>query len=343
MALEISTDYPGKVFFYAADPQALLDAGYDSFRVEKKTSFTDAWVPVVGAIFLESDRWNYHFIDPQAKVGYFYRAVLQNSVTPGTPADIPQPQQRAVDVSYEAIMTVQEFRDIYLWGEDSAFITDNGAQQPEYTFAHNIRYGIGKVEKKLNLKLLPTRIVETHDFEREAYARGEWLNLPLDEFPVISVESLKLKLPGQSDYDFPTSWIRVDKDTGALYVVPDGVAGSGVMPSMPRQRFVPQGIEVTYFAGMQPGMYQTNEGAVLKEVVGKEGSFGPLNVGGDLVGGAGLAGTSLSLDGLSQSITTTNSSTNAGFGARLLQYEKELKETYKSLIPYYRGIRMRVA
>lgn len=344
MALPMSVKYPAKVFFFAQNPGDLIDAGYDSIRVQKRKTRSDAWEEVARSTqYLSDEQWNYHFVADDAVRDNEFRAVLQNSADPGTPADVPQPVVRAVDTSYEAIITVQEFRDIYLWGQDSAFIAENGAQQPEYAYVHNIRYGMSKVEKALGVRLLPKKFVELEDYSREHFSRSEWLTIFLNEFPVIDVESLKLKLPGGEDFEYPASWLRVEKDSGALYVVPSAVTLLHQTPLLHRHKFIPGGLEVTYYAGFMPETYMTHENASLKEVVGKEASMGPLNVGGDLVGGAGLAGSSLSLDGLSQSITTTNSSTNAGFGARLIQYEKELKETYKKLLPYYRGLRIRVA
>ena len=68
-----------------------------------------------------------------------------------------------------------------------------------------------------------------------------------------------------------------------------------------------------------------------------------LDVAGDLIAGAGIANKSLSIDGLSQSIGTTSSATNAGYGARILSYKSELKERMGNLKNYYSAIRMVVA
>jgi hypothetical protein len=47
--------------------------------------------------------------------------------------------------------------------------------------------------------------------------------------------------------------------------------------------------------------------------------------------------------GIGQGVIVHNSSaTNAGFGARLTQYQKELKEVVPKLTQYYKGLRMRV-
>jgi len=76
----------------------------------------------------------------------------------------------------------------------------------------------------------------------------------------------------------------------------------------------------------------------LINLVGKFASIGPLNTAGDLILGAGIASQSLSIDGLSQSISTTSSATNAGYGSRILQYTKEVKDTLEKLKVVYRGI-----
>ena len=70
---------------------------------------------------------------------------------------------------------------------------------------------------------------------------------------------------------------------------------------------------------------------------------GPLNIAGDLVLGiAGVSGQSLSIDGLSQSISTTASATSAGYSARLIQYQKEIKETVGRLKLVYDEVKFAV-
>ncbi len=76
---------------------------------------------------------------------------------------------------------------------------------------------------------------------------------------------------------------------------------------------------------------------VLVELVGKYASFGPLNIAGDLLGGAGIASQNISLDGLSTGFSTTSSATNSGFGARLLIYRGEIKDWIPTLMRYYKG------
>jgi hypothetical protein len=117
-------------------------------------------------------------------------------------------------------------------------------------------------------------------------------------------------------------------------------------------RFIPDAFRVTYTAGFGR---RTSSTAVspqdpdldtvpddIVDVVGKMASFGPLNIAGDLLGGAGIASQSIGLDGLNTSFSTTSSATNAGYGARLLQFSKELKEVIPILRKTYRGLGLTV-
>lgn len=78
----------------------------------------------------------------------------------------------------------------------------------------------------------------------------------------------------------------------------------------------------------------------LINLTGKLATFGPLGIAGDLILGAGIAAQSIGVDGLSQSISSTSSAINAGYGARIIQYQKEIAETVKRLKLVYDEIRM---
>lgn len=72
--------------------------------------------------------------------------------------------------------------------------------------------------------------------------------------------------------------------------------------------------------------------------LGLKASLLALDVAGDLIVGAGIAQISTSLDGLSQSVNTTASATNSGYGARVLQFTKELKTLMATLKATYRAM-----
>jgi hypothetical protein len=67
------------------------------------------------------------------------------------------------------------------------------------------------------------------------------------------------------------------------------------------------------------------------DAVGLLSSMLPLDTAGDLIVGAGIASKSISFDGLSTSINTTSSATNAGYGARMISYRKRFENIMKSI------------
>jgi hypothetical protein len=64
-------------------------------------------------------------------------------------------------------------------------------------------------------------------------------------------------------------------------------------------------------------------------------SFLPLDVAGDLVAGAGIASKSIAIDSLSQFVGTTSSPENAGYSARVKQFQSELKGVLRALRAKY--------
>lgn len=79
------------------------------------------------------------------------------------------------------------------------------------------------------------------------------------------------------------------------------------------------------------------------DAMGKRAAIGVLDVAGDLIAGAGIANKSTGLDGVSQSVGTTSSATNAGYGARIIHYEQQLKRDMPRLRAKYQGVRLGVA
>jgi hypothetical protein len=103
--------------------------------------------------------------------------------------------------------------------------------------------------------------------------------------------------------------------------------------------YLPQLFQVSYTAGFEEGRIPRD----IVDTIGKMAAIGPFNIFGDLIAGAGIGNVSLSMDGLSQSVTTTQSAMYGGYGNRILAYQKEIAEQMKTLRMYYMGIGMTVA
>lgn len=285
----------------------------------------------------------YSFVDTSGETTYYYRSSYYNSIS-ALESSLSDPQLGEGSGALD-IVSVESLKTNYLFGLD--LTNDDGTPYPDSMYEHYIRSAVSKLEHKLDLPIIPRSIVaEKHDFIKEDYVHYIWLEL--DQFPVIDVEEVTMVLPGENVVQtFDRDWFQLDNATGQLQLVPGtgsansillGATGAWLPLIYSNNKFVPSVFRVTYTAGFEAGQVPP----IVTDIVGKIASFGPLNIAGDLLGGAGIASQSVGIDGLSQSFNTTSSATSAGYGARLIQYAKELKEDYKMLKEFYKGIPLRV-
>jgi len=121
----------------------------------------------------------------------------------------------------------------------------------------------------------------------------------------------------------------LNKETGVLRLVPNNKfpsnlqvgAGGAFFPELfRRQGHVPDLWLVEYTYGFEPGKIPV----LINTAIGLLASIFALSVAGNLVLGAGIAGSSISLDGLSQSIQTTQSAENSAYSATRKEYADQL-------------------
>jgi hypothetical protein len=246
----------------------------------------------------------------------------------------------------DLIISVKDLKDIYLFGLD--LTDDNGNEFPEIMYTFAIRAAQEWVEKEVGGLILSQKdITEVHDYYANDYQA--FMFLKLWRFPLIAVDEVSVQFPlATNKIVFDPSWYRPQGVGHQVQLVPTAgtfsnilmnAGGSYLSAMYSGNQNLPAMIEVKYKAGFAKDKIPT----LIKEIVGMKASIAPLNVAGDLIGGAGIASSSLGIDGLSQSISTTSSATNAGYGARVIQYNKELKNRMKNLKEYYGGINMVVA
>lgn len=245
------------------------------------------------------------------------------------------------------LISAEELRDIFLFGISLA--DEDGNEIPDTTLEHYIDSSQEWLETEIpGLVLHEQSIVdETHDYYVDDYMNFGFTHL--FRFPVISISKWAVQFPLQDEFlEFNTDWLRVESHSGQVNLVPTqgslssiilGMGGSFLPLLHTGQTHVPAILHVDYKAG-----FANNElPKMIKNVIGKKASLGLLNIAGDMIAGAGIANKSISLDGLSQSIGTTSSATNAGYGARMINYNKELEEDLKRLRNYYQGLKMVIA
>lgn len=290
---------------------------------------------------LESGKSVYDFTDTAGSNSYWYRTAYYNQDS-GLESTPSVPQQGELSTALQ-LLTVEELKDLYLFGVDMT--KDDGTPFPETLFQHYIRAAVAWLESHLGIPLAPHRYVdEPYDFVREDYRNWVWFSL--NHYPLISVEKVDMYLPGgQLVRTFDSAWFQYHAESGQLQLTPPAesvgvllLGASGVWPPymLSYARSLPNAFRITYTAGFAPGTFPEN----LKAMIAMKAALGPLNIAGELIIGAGIASTSQSLDGVSQSISSTASAENTGYGARIKEYERHIKDDLPQLKRYYRGIRM---
>lgn len=238
------------------------------------------------------------------------------------------------------ILSVSELWDIYLYG-----IKIQGGEGP--TFSNEamriyIEAAQKEIENYFNL-LFEKQLVdkETTSYYRDDY----WTHFPIlqTKYPVREPMSLIGMLAKMEQIVYPQGWLFCEKDMAGvgkrrISVVPTGASTTqgnanviltGITSQIGFQRFenIPDYWNMQYITGFDLDRLPMD----LINVTGMLACFGPLGIAGDLILGAGIASMSLGIDGLSQSIASTSSATNSGYGARILLYQKQIKDTVSKI------------
>lgn len=294
----------------------------------------------------------YWIDDPSGTAASVYRVAYVHSDSGASSAlSDPQPAQ---DVALTTtVLSVGQLKDVFLTGID--LTTDGVTPYPDAMFEWGIKAAIDWLESQLDIKVLPTRYVERYDYYRRDLE--EWGLFRLRRCPIIddlrgatlpnvNLTRVRVIWPSQTTaLEFDQSWIQIREEAGQLRLVPASgsigtmllTAGGAFLPMLAGGRdFMPDLFEISYTAGFRLGSLPYD----LREMIGKRATFGPLLLAGDAIMGQGVASSSLSIDGLSQSISTRASSQGGVYAARIKQYAEELKEDLAVARRRYKGIQI---
>lgn len=227
--------------------------------------------------------------------------------------------------------------------------TKDGKRIPEDTIKQKIFTAQRMVETAMNIKLDRVVVSESRDFVKNEYDHWGFMQLT---FPVKKVLSLIGWLGTTKQTEFPLEWTSKFEESEedllrrTVHIVPSGsvtaqtnsVVFVGITPNAgfygtPN---VPNYWRVKYCTGFN------NIPTELIDLVGKIAAIQIFAITGDIVLGSGIAAQSLSLDGLSQNISTTQSAMYSAHSARITQYKDELKLDIPRLTNYYKGINFMV-
>jgi hypothetical protein len=276
----------------------------------------------------------------------------------GNPYSHNNPQQ--IDVSKIDELTLESFGltvDAVKANHFGIEVTDprTGEHLSDAFYKSKIESAVASVEKMLDVVILPRYVSEHADFYRNDFE--SFMYLHTQQKPILQIQAVNLEYGGNLVFKYPTQWWRVYNLAGSIEMVPtllySGEQGSlnlaqvysgypmiAGIPQTTGSEYAPQMFHLEYVAGMLPparrGVTQTYEmhpdlwnmiiKIALKEI---------FIVWGRLIIGAGIADMTLSIDGVSQTINTTQSAMYGGAYADVVQLDRDIKDLYTTLKSYY--------
>lgn len=325
-----------------SDPSVndVLAASFNRIVIERSTDDGLLWAEASKPSdrpALQSGVSVYKWSDKTGSENFLYR-VRYFSPSRNEMSD-PGPPVPGGGLAIANILTVQQLISRYLFGID--LTDDNGDRLTDEVFIHYILAAIRNIERWIDIPIIPTSFIERQDYHVQDLKAH--LFLMLDYYPVLAIESFRVKYQAQTTLiDYPLEWLRLDRDVGHLQVVPtsgnlsqvlmnqDGL----VLSSFVARQYYPSLYEVAYSAGFAEGRVPRD----ILDVIGMLASLGPLGIFGDLITGAGIGNLSLSMDGFSQSVTTTQSAMYGGYGSRVKQYIDSIKEEVPRIRDHYKRV-----
>lgn len=203
-------------------------------------------------------------------------------------------------------LTAKYLKENYLTG--FTFAGSDNQELPPSFFEDKISNAITMFENITHIDVLQREVGdEQHDYHTNDYLNYAFLRL--FRTPVQSVSQVTAVYPtGQVIQVFPSDWVRLNVEAGQIHLVPTSGSlaqvllggGNGYLP------FIFAGL--SYLPNLWHVNYTSGFGvdAIPREVVSvicKLAAIEILTIMSDLVGPLGVAGSSLGIDGMSQSIS----------------------------------------
>src|SRR4030043_572204 len=256
------------------------------------------------------------------------------------------------DGEWGEVLTADDMRFTYLWGIDLKaadipvtevrddqliWCIEEALAATEKYLKIDIRKRIYKVNPLSTLKrgvIWKAGIDYTDEEDPYDFDVTQWENngfLQLRHKPVLSVETAQFLDPIGSTIMDLISWMRLYKKPGQINFMPRGsltgaaqsiVNGPAVLYPRILTRNTPQHSKREYTTGFLSSDF-VDKG--LRDFIGMYASIMLLNwIGDGLM--AGFASSSVGLDGVSESFSSTQSATSAYFGPRQIEYRKCMKD-----------------
>lgn len=244
----------------------------------------------------------------------------------------------------QLVLSADELKGLYFLGIP---ITDsNGNPMADSDIEFHIRTAQEEIENFLSVKFQKQVYEEQRDWDYSEWKRWGYINTTYMVRKPLQMEGF---FNQTQQISYPEEWLTAKTASdgikyhrvislvpihGSASSLSNNVVYSGVAPHLGYlgNTHIPNYWTLRYITG-----WDRTPNDIL-DTIGKLAAINIFHQLGDLIVGAGVASKSISVDGLSQSISTTSSATNAGYGARIQGYLQDLKTKLPQLQLYYKNI-----
>jgi len=257
-----------------------------------------------------------------------------------------------LDIKYNKkeglVIAPSELLQLYLAGIPLCY--PDGTTLSMETIKHYIEVAQDEIEKFLSIKIKKQVIWGNHDFNREEFFRWGYIKTV---FPIMEPLALQGHINNIKQVDYPDSWLSIKRGNDPtkfrnLYLIPNTKGGatmtnhafifSGITPHLGffGTSYIPNYWRVKYCTGWDKCPPD------IVDAVAMAAAIQILAITGDLIYGAGIGNQSISIDGISQSYSTTKGGGAGAFSGRIKQYMDDLAKKLEALKAEYYGIRFNV-
>jgi hypothetical protein len=297
---------------------------------------------------LEDGLYNYRYVNVSIEEPIDKDYVYSEWVKFGSPDAIGYTfgNYKVPEGKWGTVVTPDDCRYTYLWGTD--FKATNGSNFSDEQIQFFIDEATRYMERMLNISIIKSRIkcqaedrglIKGVDYDEEESLYDfsfrkiqRYGMIQTKHRPIINVEKLDLiHRSGDKTDLLPSSYI--DRKKGVIkfldrpYKQTDTTIG--INTSLGRYGNETLRNHIFYSIDYNVG-YQTSDEVPsdLRQIIAKVAAISLLNIIGDGLM-SGFSSSSLSMDGISESFSSTQSATSAYFGARIQVYQKEVQEYIK--------------
>jgi hypothetical protein len=251
------------------------------------------------------------------------------------------------------LISPSELLDTYLPGIPLCY--PSGGQISSDSIKQKIKAAQIQLENFLSIKFQKQQIEERQDFTKSEYLRWGYIKTV---YPIMKPLGLKGMINDIQQVQYPDSWLSTKRGTDNvsfrnLFLIPNTGSSVGATAetsnsfvyngmtfnlSFFASDYIPNYWKINYCTGWDDGKVPMD----LLDTVAKIASIQVLAMSGDIIFGAGIGNQSISIDGISQSYSTTKGGGKGAFSGRIEQYKAEVVEALARLKAEYVGITFRM-